>query len=245
VATGQPQVGVLDAWVPIYLNSSDNTEAVEGAFPEGFQRNSKAQDPLKKPSAEKSLDKTPTGRVRVLVSYQPYGMEPQPHDIVALEAFARQDPRAASCRPVLPPLLPLHVLETSGPWLLVEYPIRPTKKACLRLHRNAVFCLERKNNMDKTLNLAMLPTDIFLSTALGRGTQELVGPLFVASRQLLMPALLSAKLVWMAIRTTALASLTGVQAVTSTFINEGSTSLTQDGEDRRRKPDGSYKFITL
>jgi hypothetical protein len=84
-----------------------------------------------------------------------------------------------------------------------------------------------------------------MSTSLGNAVKDLLGPAFVAGRQLLMPALLSSKLVWMAVRTTALASVTGVQAATSAFVNEGSNSLTQDSDaDQHRKPQ-TYKFATL
>ena len=184
------------------------------------------------------------------MSYEPNGFDPQHNDIVALEAFARQDNRRTSCTPILPSLLPLHVMDISGSWLLVEYRLQPnhqfSKKGKLRLHRNAVFVVERKNLVDETLNLALLPTDVFLSTALGRTTQDVLGPLFVASKQLLMPALLSTKLVWMAVRTTTLASFTGVHAATSAMWSEGSSSLTQEDDSeqaRRRTAEGRY--ITL
>jgi hypothetical protein len=249
VNTGQPQVGVLDTWVPIYLNGNGNGNG-QSQEAENNIKNLDPFNPLKKPSAEESSTSNTNamGRVRVLISYQPNGMEPQAHDMVAMEAFARQDGPAASCRPILPPRLPLRVLETSGPWLLVEYQLpQYDSKACLKLHRNAVFVLERKNILDDTLNLALMPADLFMSTPWGRSTQDLIGPLFVASKQLLMPAMLSSKLVWMAVRTTALASFSGVQAATSAMWNEGSSSLTQeDDPNRRRNSDGNnYKFVTL
>eukprot|EP00934_Nitzschia_sp_Nitz4_P009285 Nitzschia sp. Nitz4//scaffold52_size167869//13553//15247//NITZ4_002257-RA/size167869-processed-gene-0.120-mRNA-1//1//CDS//3329553978//9275//frame0 len=246
--TGEPQVGVLDVWVPIRL-------------PDKLPREGDAN--LKSSPAKKSLDKLDldstiskpsgespgeTGRVRVLISYQPHGMEPQPHDTVALEVFARQDAQSASCRPVLPSKLPLQVVDVSGPWLLVEYPMAsagPDQKACLKVHRNAVFVIERKNLVDSTLNLALMPADFFLSTPLGHKTVDLLNPIVIAGKQLVMPALLSSKLVWMAVRTTVLASLTGVHAATSAFVNEGSSSLTQDDETNRRRGAGTGQMITL
>jgi hypothetical protein len=54
-----------------------------------------------------------------------------------------------------------------------------------------------------------------MSTAWGRSAQDLIGPLFVASKQLLMPAMFSSKLVCMVVRMTTLASLSEVQAVSS------------------------------
>lgn len=168
VETGQPQAGVLDVWVPIYLRPKHQERQRQDAEMMLRQLN----DPVKKqPTKEREENEnTPMGRVRVLVSYQPYGMEPQARDVVALEVFARQDTRTASCRPILPPRLPLHVLELSGPWILVEYLLSSSshKKACLKLHRNAVFVIERKNLLDSTLDLALLPADVFMSTPLGR-----------------------------------------------------------------------------
>ena len=55
-------------------------------------------------------------------------------------------------------------------------------------------------------------------------------------------------------RTTALASITGVKAATSAFVNEGSTSLLTDGDDagaqqksiqRHTKRGGKFKVVTL
>jgi hypothetical protein len=243
VESGQPQVGVLDTWVDLYKEGGNESTSA---------RDLKSDDGLMKNPAEDLVNSNGTmGRVRVLVSYNPNGMEPQPNDIVALEAFARIQPRQASCRPILPPLLPLHVVKTSGPWLLVEYQLSERrryndKKAFLRLHRNSVFVIERRNFIDETLNLALLPADVFMSTPLGDATKDILGPAFIAGKQLLMPALLSSKLLWMALRTTALASITGVQAATSAFVNEGSTSLTQDGgADQQHFKNKNYKFVTL
>ena len=255
IETGQPQVGVLDTWIPIYLRRKHQEKQREDAEAT-FRELNNPYDPLKKPPPHKDDEEaanTPTGRVRVLVSYQPHGMEPQPHDIVALEVYARQDFKAASCRPILPPRLPLHVLETSGPWLLVEYQLANSRqtKACLKIHRNAVFVIERRNIIDSALNLALLPTDFFLSTPLGQTTRNLMGPLVIAGKQLLAPALFSSRLVWMAVRTTAMASFMGVHAATRSFVNEGTLSLTRDNENPNRNGavrkggGGTHKFVTL
>ena len=244
--TGQPQVGVLDTWVNIGGDEVALQERKE------FQQDLVKEKAAIEGKEGESDPPNSTGRVRILVSYLPNGMEPKHNDIVALEAFARQNPRKSSCRPVLPPLLPLHVVKTSGPWLLVDYEIpgghrRSSRdsRAFLRLHRNAVFVIERKNIVDETLNLALLPADVFMSSPLGGATREVLGPAFVAGKQLLMPALLSSKLLWMAVRTTAIASITGVQAATGAFVNEGSSSLTNDGEGSQINRSNNYKFVSL
>lgn len=245
VETGQPQAGVLDTWIPIYMRPKHQETQRLDAEMTLLQLN----DPVKKlPSKEGRADENaPTGRVRVLISYQPYGMEPQPRDVVALEVFARQNSRASSCRPVLPPRLPLHVLEVSGPWILVEYQLSSHKKACLKLHRNAVFVIERKNIIDSTLNLALLPADAFLSTAIGQTTRNLMTPLVAAGQQLLAPALFSSRLLWMTVRATAMASLSGVNAATRSFVHEGKSSMSRHDENPTRNSarHGKGKFVTL
>jgi hypothetical protein len=271
--TGRSSAGVIDAWVPIRLppkqdSNDDNEPMLLGVEEQELlwkqAKSGKGSDNLKKPMKTEDERNKIMGRVRVLVTYQPYGMTPQQHDIVALEAFARQNLRSASCYSILPPLLPMHVLEVSEPWLLVEYRLpfaihgssgngsdsnnRNDNKACMRVHRNAVFVIERKNFLDATLNLALQPADLILSTPLGHGAREILGPIFVAGRQLMMPALLSSKLVWMAVRTTALASLTGVAAAGSAFVSEGTNSLTNDGGRRHRKSydeNGKLKYVSL
>jgi hypothetical protein len=265
--TGRADTGVIDAWVPIRLPDED-PPMLGGSLAEqtlllqevaAGKHNKKGSDnsgdtDLKQASkvAAQSDKNKVMGRVRILVTYRPHGMEPQHNDFVALEAFARQNLQIATSPAILPPLHPLHVLEVSGPWLLVEYRLpyqlhgstatdgsvedSSRNKACMRIHRNAVFVIERKNFLDATLNVALQPADFVLSTPLGQGAKEILGPLFVAGKQLMMPALLSSKLVWMAVRATALASLTGVAAASSAFVQEGTHSLTRDGGGRRGRP---------
>ena len=75
---------------------------------------------------DSSVDMPVTGRVRVLVTYTRHGLDPQPNDLVALEAFARRSVIQASCRPLLPPLLPMRVLQERHGFLLVEYSMGST-----------------------------------------------------------------------------------------------------------------------
>lgn len=149
---------------------------------------------------------------------------------------------ATTCISIIPPLLPLYVVEVKEPWVLVKYEL-PVKNengesrriACMRIHRNAVFVIERKNIIDATVNIVLMPAEFVLNTPVGRNAQEACGPLIVASKQLIMPAILSSKLVWMALRTTALASLKGVAAAGTAFFSEGTNSLTKDGKKMRSK----------
>lgn len=250
-ANGQVLPGVRDAWIPISLAGIDKPED-DDEDEEGFLSRElpfSKEDPLAPPKKDKHHTKKDgdsndppavTGMVRVLVSYQPVGLEPQPKDIVALEAFARRNhPAATTCRPLLQPLMPLTVVDRRGAYLLCEYNLpgsssghRRNKnnsnnnKACIRIHRNAVFVIERQNLVDAAHNLALLPFDVMVSTPVGQATANALGPAVAAGREILMPALLSLKLVWMAARTTTLAGVSGVQALGGTLWQEGTSSLT-------------------
>jgi hypothetical protein len=241
--------GVLDAWIPISMKGQELEELQDELF---FNKN----DPLAPLVKLQNIPKPPpvTGMVRVLVSYQPNGLEPQARDVIALECFARRNPITNSCQPVLSPLAPLTVLERRGSYMLAEYTLADKRKACLRLHRNAVFVIERKNIVDAAHNLALLPLDVVAATPVGRATGHLLGPVLAASRELLMPALLSLKLVWFAARTTTLAGFSGVHAVGSTMWNEGSSSLTQshqpdmysdENQRQRERRAATAKFVSL
>ena len=171
-----------------------------------------------------------TGEVRVLVSYTPHGISPQPNDLVALEAFARRSLEYSSCLPVMPPMQPLKVLQEQGGYLLVEYRMRNGQRATLRVCRKAVFVIERFNIIDGAVNLALAPTDLFLSTPIGRATQSLAAPILDAGGELIMPVVLSVKLVWGAFRTTGFAALSGVTAATSAIWNQS-----REAHDQRQR----------
>lgn len=172
----------------------------------------------------------PTGEVRVLISYVPNGLNPQPNDLVALEAFARRNSQHSSCLPVIPPLQPLKVLQERGCYLLVEYRMRNGQRATLRIHRKSLFVIERFNIIDGAVNLALAPADIFLSTSVGRVTQSLAAPLLDAGGEVLMPVILSVKLVWGAFRTTGFAALSGLTAATSAVWNQS-----RDAHNQRQR----------
>lgn len=237
---GLPLPGVRDAWFPIYYSSEDDENS------ESERSNSDRSLNALQPSP--SASKQETGRVRILVSYNPVGMDPQCNDIVALEAFARRDPARNSCRPLLSPLAPLTVLDRRGAYILAEYYIpEATTKVTVRLHRNAVFVVERQNWVDGVHNLALLPVDAVLSTPLGRGVRQAATPFVIAANELLMPAMLSVKLVWMAARTTGLGVVKGIQALGSTVWQEGSSSLTKQNtnDNASARSAATAQFVQL
>ena len=249
---GVPVPGVRDEWIPISLTPDDHLvqqqqdrilidlqQQLQYDKNDPLAPPATADEPVKKGSHNST--ESITGMVRVLVSYIPNGLDPEKNDIVALESFARRDPTISSCIPILPPLQPLTVLDRRGPYVLCEYSLpigfiaqrrnssnndasKPVK-AQVRLHRNAIFVIERQNLLDAAHNLVRLPIDVALSTPLGNAVCTALGPAISAGSELLMPTILSLKLIWMATRATAVASVSGVNALTSTLWREGANSL--------------------
>jgi hypothetical protein len=83
------------------------------------------------------------------------------------------------------------------------------------------FVIQQQNLMDAAHNLALLPANVWMSTPVGKAVRDLTSPLVAATRELM-----SFKLLWLAMRTTAsLAGVSGVRALSSTFCQEGSHSL--------------------
>mmetsp|Transcript_47352 Transcript_47352/g.54686 ORF Transcript_47352/g.54686 Transcript_47352/m.54686 type:complete len:428 (-) Transcript_47352:44-1327(-) len=244
--TGRPVTSTLDAWVPIRLGKEQEPSVVLEALDEklllqkkiaGGNISTTENIPVSSFIGDKDTSydaKATSGKVRVLITYQPHGMNPQRNDVVALEAFARQNLRTATCHSILPSLLPMYVIEVKEPWVLVKY--KPSFEAntihnyhgVMRIHRNAIFVIERKNLIDTSMNLVLQPAELILTTPLGRSAREILGPLMVTSKQLMMPALLSSKILWMAVSS-------GVAAARTAFFSEGSSSLTTTDGIRQRK----------
>lgn len=221
---GQPLPGVRDAWVDIFMGEDEQSSQELDSIPTHHKR--------------------VTGRVRVLVSYESFGIDPQPKDIVALESFARRNPSKSTCRPLIDPLGPLIILDRRGAYVLAEFVLRDGRKATVRLHRNTIFVIERQNWVDAAHNLALLPLDVALSTPIGRGAQQALTPVVTAGREVMMPALLSVKLLWMAARTTGLGVVSGVQALGSTVWHEGSSSLTKRERETNHRS-ATAQFVQL
>jgi hypothetical protein len=238
--------GVFDAWIDLTL-PNDEKPALN-------------DEELKKSLASLHFKETPelvldesksTGRIRVLVSYEPHGLEPQKNDIVALEAFARA-PKSSSCRPVIAPYMPLAILERKGSYLLAQYTLPPdhTKLACVRIHRNAVFVIERKNLLDAAQNIALLPFDVVSNTPVGRSVTQALSPVVSVGREMLSPAFLSMKIAWVAARSTGLGLISGIGSLVSTFLHESTHGL-QNPENLRetatpeRRKTVTAQFVSL
>lgn len=103
-----------------------------------------------------------------------------------------------------------------------------SRKATIRLHRNAIFVIERTNLVDGAIHLALLPSDMFFNTPVGRTTAHITAPVVQAGIELIQPALLGTRVLWAALRTTGIAGMTGVQAATHAVWSQS-----RDAQERR------------
>ena len=71
---------------------------------------------------------------------------------------------------------------------------KPGKEGSVRIHRNAIFVIERTNIIDRTVDLTLKPTDIILSTQMGQDISDAAQPYVEAAGELLAPVLLSSRL---------------------------------------------------
>ena len=173
--TDTEEIDVLDEWAYLCPPPSRN---VEKSFETGNEQYS-------------------AGKVRLIISYEPNGFTPRRGDIVALEAFARQSISTSSYRPVIHPSHPLRVRDVRGEYLLCVFDLPPchdgnrhlissnghshrnkvaTMEGSIRLHRNAVFVIERTNFIDSAINVALKPADAVLSTPIGKDVTESFSP---------------------------------------------------------------------
>jgi hypothetical protein len=179
-------------------------------------------------------------KVHVIISYRPNGMKPRRGDIVALESFARRPMEMFTSNPILNPLHPMRVKDVRGDYLLVKFDMiftddensfqRDAKKrsGCLRLHRNTVFVIERTNLVDSALDVALKPADLVLSSPIGKGISDTVHPYIETAGDLVMPAVLSAKLMFEAAKVGGSAAVIGIKSAAVALAQS------HDPENRRR-----------
>jgi hypothetical protein len=201
------------------------------------------------------------GKVHLQISYQPNGMTPQKHDVVALESFARRPSlEMGSITPILPPLYPLSVVETKGSYLLCEYTTSRTVTSVdrsgnvksskwervhrVRIHRNAAFVIERRTLLDTVGDVARLPGDIVFSTPIGREVADASAPIVAAASEVVAPMFIWGRLLLAAGGTGVKAGLVGLQAAGSLAaraVVEGSRDKVQS-ERYDRGEEGVYRY---
>mmetsp|Transcript_29337 Transcript_29337/g.41249 ORF Transcript_29337/g.41249 Transcript_29337/m.41249 type:complete len:175 (+) Transcript_29337:1-525(+) len=139
----------------------------------------------------------------------------------------------------------MRVMEVRGSYLLVEtmaLPANPNNSGggnCpqhhrMRLHRNAVFVIERTNLVDGVVNAALLPADVFLSTGVGQQTARAATPILSTVGDVAMPLLLASKLTLGVLKTTGGATLSGVSAGVSAVVQQSQQDL------QRRQQEASF-----
>jgi len=219
------RMGMMDAWVPLYHPTANN----------------KSRDKSNNDKPETS------GKVHLLISYEPNGIAPKRDDVVAFESFARRplaninDGQTASSNvgpivaPVVPPLSPLLVIEThGGGYLLLEYPVTRTVTSVdrtgnvkssrwerfhrVRVRRTAVFVIERRTLVDAVGSMARMPGDAVMSTPLGREVAEASAPIVAGAMELMGPAMLWGKLMMSAGGTGVRVGLAGARAATEAVV---------------------------
>jgi hypothetical protein len=147
--------------------------------------------------------------------------------------------------PVIPPLSPLLVIDVRGLYLLLEYATSRTVTSVdrggnvkssryerthrVRVHRNAVFVIERSTFMDGVSDIVRLPGDVVMSTPIGQDIAEVTAPLVAGVMELIMPAVLTGKLVLAAGGLGVKASLAGASAATQAVVS----ASTGKAEERR------------
>ncbi|KAL7528780.1 hypothetical protein ACHAWF_002700 [Thalassiosira exigua] len=216
------RMGMMDVWVPLYR-------------PSAFANNNGNDDgrPIET-----------SGKVRLLVSYEPHGMTPKRDDVVALESFARRphasdDSRSPSdlgpvASPVVPPLAPLLVADVRGPYLLLECPTSRTITSVdragnvkssrvdrahrVRVRRTAAFVAERRTFADACGDVARWPGDAALSTPIGREIADVAAPIVAGCAELAGPAVLWGRLMMAAGGTGVRAGLAGARAATEAVV---------------------------
>uniref|UniRef100_M4BSB6 C2 domain-containing protein n=1 Tax=Hyaloperonospora arabidopsidis (strain Emoy2) TaxID=559515 RepID=M4BSB6_HYAAE len=186
---------VLDQWIPL---SGALSVAGSGYSPKSGKK--------QHPEAELNL-----GEVRVVLQYEPHGMEPLVGDVVKMEGFGSY-PSA-----VLGPVeeLELHVKKTSGSYLLCSYATPSGYDATLRVHRNTVFVAHRGSMFDRFYEMCVVePLEFAANTPIGQSAKEMLRPYMNVARAFSGPALVATKAT---IMTTYRASTAAIGAVVASL----------------------------
>lgn len=135
---------------------------------------------------EKKSSTTLAGEVRVILQYEPHGMEPAIGDVVKLEGYGLY-PSA-----ILPPLaeLELRVKSISGSYLLCGYTTQSGFEGALRIHRNNVYVVHRCGLLDRLyVSLIATPLEFLSNTPLGQSCRELLRPYINVAMTFSFPAI--------------------------------------------------------
>ncbi|CAN0200550.1 unnamed protein product [Scytosiphon promiscuus] len=150
----------------------------------------------------------PKGRVHLHVEYEPKGIQPGANDVVFLESFARWGDSL-----VIPPRVPMVVLDRKPPFLLVAFDTFTGREGRLRLHRNCVFVVERLSWLDVTLTTFARPVDALLRTDTGSWCVRKARPLLLPLIVMVAPLQASLLVAFSALKVAFRGMLMGTHAV--------------------------------
>ena len=105
-------VDVYDEWITL-TNYDENRDEASNS-----NKNNNS-------SSNNNISSSSNGQVRLLISYEPNGLQPQKNDIIAFESFARRSSAYSNCPTVIPPLHPLKVKDVKGEYVLAEFDLSP------------------------------------------------------------------------------------------------------------------------
>ncbi|GAB9462810.1 hypothetical protein Gpo141_00000293 [Globisporangium polare] len=171
--------GVMDRWITL-----------TGGIPASSAANNLNAAGGKKQQQRATEKEIALGEVRIVLHYEPHGMEPQVGDVIKMEGFGAY-PSA-----LLAPIdeLEMHVKKISGNYLLCSYVTKSGFEAAIRLHRNNVFVAHRNSLMDRLYVTCIAePFEFVSSTPIGQSAGEILRPYVNVAKTFSFPALKAAK----------------------------------------------------
>ena len=205
---------VLDVWVPLSTGAGAKGKGKGKGKGEVGGGEAEAAEGGAELGAAPAFDEH-SAAVHLVIEYAAEGLAPQRGDVVYLEPFAR-----SPCNQVLPPGDPLQVIETSGSFCLVRFLSASGLCECqLRVHRNALFVIERLTLVDGLWRTAMRPTDYVFSTRLGRFVKATAKPYLSYVNTLLAPVYFTANVGLGSVKLAIRSAAAGLQATGSAAIN--------------------------
>uniref|UniRef100_A0A7S1UJC0 C2 domain-containing protein n=1 Tax=Phaeomonas parva TaxID=124430 RepID=A0A7S1UJC0_9STRA len=201
---------VLDVWVPLQTGAHSKVKGGKGEESKDEPRPGAPLQPVVDEFAP---------AVHIVVEYEPEGLHPQRGDIVYLEPFAR-----SPVNQIIPPGEPMAVIEMSGSYALVGFQSGYSEFKCqLKIHRNAIFVVERLTLVDGIWKSALAPTDYLFGTRVGRFVRRTTGPYVSYVNTLLAPVYFASNVGIGTVRLAVRSAAAGVAATGSTVV----------GNDRR------------
>lgn len=128
----------------------------------------------------------PSGRLHMLIEYEPKGIQPTAHDVVHLESFARWQNSL-----LFPPSTPLVVVDTKNNHVLAAYTTPSGFGGRVRLHRNAVYVIERLSWFDGVLKVTSQPVEALMRSSMGRFLIRKTRPMVMLVNRVFRPLIAS------------------------------------------------------